>query len=163
MQIHSANSQYYPTELVQHIGELAQKNVVPAQEAPSLVTPEDVNTQADLISDKINTAKEAQTEALSKRNNAAMAIYEQQHQQTMTEIYAQVYSGQSIDSSDGVDLETAADFYQNRHQSQLANSLINRETQERNLAEHMRESLEERHSPSIQPVENLGGQIDIRV
>lgn len=92
----SYSSQPLSSSLIQSLGDKAKQNVVPSQQDPSLVTPEDVNRA--LKSAEVTLSEQQQAQSDAKRS-ALVGLNGAQHQQRMIDTYLHVASDGDYSSS----------------------------------------------------------------
>lgn len=100
----SYNSQPLSSTLIQSLGDKAKQIVVPSQQDPNLITPEDVNRAVRSAEVSLSEASQQQQAQADAKRSALVDVNGAQHQQEMLDIYLQVasdgeYSGGSSDSA----------------------------------------------------------------
>ena len=152
MAINTLSAPPISTQLIQTLGQQAQKNVVPSVDDPALVTPEDVNTRVDTGVDRANQLQQTQAEAQAAKRGAAVSISNRQNQQEAAELFIEISTGEEIDSrSGGFGLDNLQGLTQTLRVNQLANAIDNSDFSRDDVTGPDREQLEERFEKIIRP------------
>ncbi|MGH1373914.1 MAG: hypothetical protein ACRBBW_17880 [Cellvibrionaceae bacterium] len=143
------------TRIINRAGEAAQKNVVPSQTDPALVTPEEVNAAVDRADQRVDQVGETQAARREDTRSAIVQINGQQQQQDQVDLYLSIVTEESVDSSGG-NVGALSDLNQTLRRGETAQAIADseltgpRERQQQTLLERIGEAVDDR--PSIQPI-----------
>ncbi len=149
------SSQPLTTRVINRAGEATQKNVVPSQTDPSLVTPEEVNSAVDRADQRVDQVRETQDARRDEVRSTVVQINGQQHQQDQVDLYLSIVTDDEVDST-AVNAGALSDINQTARRGEAAQLIADSElpgTRERHqqaLLERIGEAVDDR--PSIQPI-----------
>lgn len=153
--IEASSSLPLTSRIINRAGEAAQKNVVPSQTDPTLVTPEDVNSAVDRADERVDSVRETQDARREDARSAIVRINGQQQQQDQIDLYLSVVTDDDVNSS-SVNAQALGDLNQTIRRGETAQFLADtdlqgpRERQQQELLERIGGAIDDR--PSIQPV-----------
>lgn len=120
----SYSSQPLSSTLIQALGDKAKHNVVPSQQDPSLITPEDVNRAIRSAEVSLSHASEQQQAQADAKRSALVGLNGAQHQQQMIDVYLQVASDGEYSASPSVSSSAALDILDQAQQGAQINKVI---------------------------------------
>lgn len=149
------SSQPLTTRVINRAGEATQKNVVPSQTDPSLVTPEEVNSAVDRADQRVDQVRETQDARRDEVRSTVVQINGQQHQQDQVDLYLSIVTDDEVDTT-AVNAGALSDINQTARRGEAAQLIADselpgtRERQQQALLERIGEAVDDR--PSIQPI-----------
>lgn len=153
--INASSSLPLSSRIIDRAGEAAQKNVVPSQTDPTLVTPEDVNSAVNRAGERVDDVREAQDARREDTRSAIVQINGQQQQQDQIDLYVSVATDADVDNSN-TNAQALSDLNQTIRRGEAAQLVADadlqgpRERQQQTLLERIGGAIDDR--PSIQPV-----------
>lgn len=120
----SYSSQPLSSMLIQSLGDKAKQNVVPSQQDPSLVNPEDVNRAVRSAEVSLSAASEQQQAQADAKRSALVGLNGAQHQQQMIDIYLHVASDGDYSGSSSASASAALDILDQAQQGSQLSKII---------------------------------------